>query len=77
MKFSAPVEGKRSRVFFWSAAVNGYVHAPPSIVVAFQANAFEYDDKIELLMCKRIDMTDTEFAGLPMVNAEKISRRGK
>jgi len=72
-----PAPGKRARVFFWSHAAQGYVAGSPAIVAAFDSNAFNHDDKIEFLTCKRIDMSDAEFAALPVVDACKISRRDK
>ena len=75
LRHEDPAPGKRARIFFWSHAEQCYLAASPGVAAAFDPNAFNYDDKIEFLTCKRIDMSDAEFAALPVVGAGKISRR--
>lgn len=62
---------KKPRYFFWSASAQAYIHGGQALATAMGPAAFDYDDKIELLTCKRLDMTDEEFAALPVHDGKR------
>ncbi len=75
LRYNPPAPGKRARIFFFSHAANAWIEAGDAIAAAFAPASFEYDDKIDFLTCKRIDMTDAEFSALDAIDSTKRKPR--
>lgn len=76
-RYAEPAPGKRAKLFYWNATIGAYIAAPAQLYTAFPPGSLNYDDKIELLVCKRIDMTDAEFEALPVVDSMRRHPRAE
>lgn len=79
---SEPGPGKKALFFYYDQTEGGYVYLPASLGARLAAAAggehgFERDDKIEVLVLKRIDMTQAEFEALPLVGDARVRRGGR
>jgi hypothetical protein len=58
-------EIKKSRLFYYEEACDGWIPAPDKISELIDLDQFIYNSEVIEILFKRIDMTDTEFENLP------------
>ncbi len=64
MSYYPPDPGKRARIFYMTKGA--WLTLPKAIADDLPPEWFWRDDAIEMLPLKRTDMTDAEFAALPV-----------